>query len=70
MVEFLFDLSARGAEAIIMFIPGGCRDDVDLAVEAFMSLQMGVREILAVWQTGVDAAGDAVLGAVTHYAIA
>ena len=70
MIEFLFDLASRGTEAIVMFIPGDCRDDVDLAVEAFMSLQVGVNEIIAVWQTDVGAAGEAIFGMITHYTIA
>jgi hypothetical protein len=70
MVEFLFDLTSHGSEAVLMFIPGDCRDDVDLAVEAFMSLQVGVREIIAVWQTDVGAAGEAIFGMITHYTIA
>lgn len=68
MVEFLFDLASRGAEAILMFIPGDCKDDVDLAIEAFLSLQGSIKEIVAVWQTGVGAAGNVILGAMTHYA--
>jgi hypothetical protein len=49
MIEFLFDLASRGAKGILMFIPNDCRDDVDLAIEAFMSLETDVIEVATVW---------------------
>ena len=70
MIEFIFDLTARGSKAILMFIPGDCRDDVDLAVEAFMSLETEINEIIAVWQTGINASGVAIFDAMTHYTVA
>jgi hypothetical protein len=69
MMEFLFDLDSRDFEAVLMFIPGDCKDDVDLAVEAFICLQIGGREILAVWQKGVSDTRAAILGAQNHNTI-
>jgi hypothetical protein len=67
MIELLLDMIRVGADGAVMFIPGTCRHEVDIAVQVAMSMHERLSNVVAAWHDGADADGRSEFTQLTHY---